>query len=78
MEDLKTERQVENKDKTLKMTLPVYYHWHPQSDITTYELALCIPILVFPVQGYSGVDIRKLPREVWRHFKEMMSEPPLT
>ena len=47
------------------------YQWKPQFDITTYELALAIPILF---HGLYSFDIETMldsvPEEVKRHFEE--------
>lgn len=50
---------------------PKSYSWNPQEDITTYELALCLPVLltsiyVLPVE----TQINDLPENCRRHFEE--------
>ncbi len=46
------------------------YMWKPQVDITTYELALCLPI--FSIQTcIVSAAIEELPAEARRHFEEM-------
>lgn len=42
------------------------YRWKPQPDITAYELALCLHVLLHDRSG----DVCKLPAEAQRHFVE--------
>lgn len=52
---------------TFRITLPLEMIWQPKEDITTYELAMCLPYL-FRNQGVMPYDIDKsLPH--FRHFK---------
>jgi hypothetical protein len=46
--------------------------WHPVEDITTYELARCMPLLIVNAD-YSiyGEDLRGLPDNCKRHFREL-------
>lgn len=46
------------------------YNWQPQPDITAYELALCLPVLVGTSGHGVGEQIDKLPAEARRHFVE--------
>lgn len=50
--------------------IPKSYNWRPKEDITAYELALCLPVLV----GKSWYDaeyfIETLPENVRRHFEQ--------
>ncbi len=39
--------------------------WNPQQDITTYELASCVPYFF----GKSVHSKDELPKEIKRHFK---------
>ena len=49
--------------------LPYNYKWTPQVDITTYELALCMPIFDY-VHQYNRHDlINKLPSYAKRHWE---------
>jgi hypothetical protein len=52
--------------------IPKQYEWKPKEDITIYELALCMPIIVY---GAHGVDIEymigALPKNAQRYFEEM-------
>lgn len=52
---------------TFRVTLPLEMIWQPKEDITTYELALCMPYLVrhTPVMPYE-VDTNE---KHFRHFK---------
>ena len=43
-------------------TQPVVDEWAPQLDITTYELALCIPAIL-------GASVEALPYYARRHFR---------
>ena len=55
-----------------RLTQPKQYEWKPKEDITTYELALCVPIIVYG--GYNhGVEylIIALPENAQRHFQEI-------
>ncbi len=50
---------------------PVRYNWKPHQDITAYELALCLPILLAHTAGqgiHFGNMIEDLPSEARRHF----------
>lgn len=55
---------------SLQMVSYPNYLWKPQSDITAYELALCLPIVV--TSNTWGVE--SLPDEAKRHF-ERIEEP---
>ncbi len=48
---------------------PTTYKWAPQEDITTYELALCVP--VFGMSDLMAVSdyINDLPECARRHFE---------
>lgn len=45
---------------------PVIYTFVPQSDITAFELALCVPIMQYGT-AYEG-HVMELPEFVRRHF----------
>ena len=51
-------------------------YWRPLPDITAYELAQAVPVLIFMASHY-GLDIdfalKSLPIEVSRHFS---TQPP--
>jgi hypothetical protein len=47
--------------------IPQTLIWDPQPDITTYELALCIPILMAIGKQHQFYD--QLPEEARRHWK---------
>lgn len=49
---------------------PRQYNWQPQSDITAYELALCLPVLTATGYG-AGEQIDNLPDAARRHFVEV-------
>lgn len=40
------------------------YLWRPKPDISAYELALCLHVLL----GNRSEDVEKLPEEAQRHF----------
>ena len=42
--------------------------WDPQPDITTYELALCVPLLV--TVGKQHQFYAQLPESARRHWRE--------
>lgn len=50
----------------LKLTLPVEIYWKPQPDITTYELARLLPIIMQPMPLMPH-DVPKEP-ELLRHL----------
>lgn len=46
--------------------------WTPQQDISTYELALCLPAFSTRVDsGTQGHSIAKLPDYARRHFTQV-------
>lgn len=49
------------------------YNWKPQSDITAYELALLIPLLLSIISGgiASTTIINNLPENIKRHLEEV-------
>lgn len=50
------------------------FEWKPKEDITTYELTLCLPILLMVVQGCAwdmGALIECQPASVQRHWEEI-------
>lgn len=50
------------------------YTFKPKLDITAYELALCVPVLLLHRTPYSqSKAIEKLPPEVRRHFVKEVS-----
>lgn len=55
---------VSNENSLVLSNPGMSYRWEPEPDITTYELALCIPFLV----GGWAKDIETLPHEARRHF----------
>ena len=50
---------------------PKQYQWKPQLDITTYELALAMPILFYSINYSIETMLDSVPKEVKRHFKEI-------
>ena len=51
---------------------PKQYLWKPRLDITTYELALAIPILFYGLNDYAVESIiDSVPEGVKRHFEEV-------
>ena len=51
--------------------LPKQYDWEPQKDITAFELAKCLPVLIH--ESWYGIEmlIDKLPENAARHFAEV-------
>jgi len=47
---------------------PTRYMYNPLQDITTYELALIVPVIIH--SHISGI-VSKLPPEAKRHFREI-------
>jgi hypothetical protein len=48
---------------------PKRYSWKPREDITAYELALCLPILMGNGWDIEPV-VHTLPENARRHFEE--------
>lgn len=59
--------------KHLIIVPPPQYLWSPQPDITAYELALALPLLVTGVWNPQSL-IDNLPEEVQRHFSRLTNE----
>lgn len=62
--------------ETFRIREPKKFIWKPKEDITTYELALSVPILTRSVvAGFSIQDVEEtiesLPENVKRHFEEI-------
>ena len=55
-----------------KIFTPDQLIWEPQPDITTYELALCIPI--FSAVGHVHHFYNQLPPEAQRHWKRVKTQ----
>ncbi len=56
-----------SKTSTFRYTLPLEMIWQPKEDITTYELAMCLPYF-FRHRGVMPYEVDKsLPH--FRHFK---------
>lgn len=63
-------------DEIFQIRKPKKFLWKPKEDITTYELALSMPIWARSVvAGFSIQDvfeaIESLPENVKRHFEEI-------
>lgn len=59
----------ERIDKTYQ---PKSYSWEPKENITAYELAQCMPILITAMRGSPVEDaINQLPQSCKRHFREV-------
>ena len=56
--------EIQNDGGLVFVEAPIYI-WEPQPDITPYELALCMPILV----TRCSAGVKDLPAEARRHFK---------
>lgn len=62
--------------QSLRINDPVFYNWDPKEDISTYELALCTPVLCQSyISGMGSIHlemvIEKLPDAAKRHFKRL-------
>lgn len=68
MEHNNTECYVENK---FSFEIPRTWKWVPKTNITAYELALCVPVFVAGQLDYSTV-IEGLPQCARRHFEELV------
>lgn len=51
--------------------LPKQYNWSPKEDITAYELALAVPILIYARHGDIENLVNGLPENCRRHFEEV-------
>lgn len=49
--------------------LPKQYNWRPKPDITVYELALAVPVLLLRLYDIETA-VKSLPESVQRHFEE--------
>lgn len=49
--------------------MPEHYIWKPRKDITAYELALALPVLVSHCYGIEQM-MKDWPETVRRHFEE--------
>lgn len=63
-------------DEIFQIRKPKKFIWRPKEDITTYELALTMPIWTrSTVAGFSIQDVEEviesLPENVKRHFEEI-------
>jgi hypothetical protein len=55
-----------------RIYIPQELIWDPQPDITTYELALCIPL--FTSRGRLHQFYTQLPPEAQRHWQRVKSQ----
>jgi hypothetical protein len=51
---------------------PKQYNWNPQENITAYELALCIPVLLTVHTWGVEFIIEALPEIARRHFEQVV------
>lgn len=51
-----------------------YYRWDPKEDITTYELALCTPVIANMNGCLWEHQINSLPENCQRHFTTEANE----
>lgn len=68
-EDYETDGVIEQEDEIAP--IPIYkVEWCPISDITTYELALAIPLLMrLTIKAQiTDYNLSELPDDVLRHF----------
>ncbi len=52
---------------TFKVTIPLEMEWQPKEDITTYELAMCLPYF-FRSHGVMPYEV-DMELKHFRHFK---------
>jgi len=52
---------------TFKVTIPLEMEWKPKEDITTYELAMCLPYF-FRTHGVMPYEV-DMELKHFRHFK---------
>jgi hypothetical protein len=52
------------------LNVPKSYRWYPKEDITTFELALCVPVLLSLHSVIAEYAIDRLPEFARRHFTE--------
>jgi hypothetical protein len=50
----------------------IKYQWEPKSNITIYELALCLPYLTIVPYGIGHAYIDVLPECARRHFIKLL------
>jgi hypothetical protein len=48
----------------------IEYKWNPKEDITAYELALCVPVLMSASNYGIQYFIEALPDNARRHFEK--------
>lgn len=57
-----------------QITMPKAQFWSPKPDITAYELAFALPVVVLiglrPLSFNSEEAVKALPPEVARHFSD--------
>jgi len=61
---------VDVSDYISTLQIPKSYYWTPMEDITTYELALCVPLFGIPRDNRLEYAVNRLPDNAKRHFKE--------
>lgn len=62
---MKNETQLP-EDYKITFATPKRYNWNPKEDITPYELAICIPLLLDRLNPFPFID-----EKVKRHFDEI-------
>jgi hypothetical protein len=58
-------------DVSVFIKKPRQFEWEPKEDITPYELALCVGVLILAMHGMSGEAYDQLPESAKRHFIEV-------
>ena len=56
---------------TFRINTPKNYDWKPKEDITTFELALCLPAFSFTNKYDMEFFILQLPDNARRHFEDV-------
>jgi len=60
----------------IELKFPDIVKWRPKDDITAYELALALPLVIAAITSTASIDnqIKFLPADVRRHF-EVIQNP---
>lgn len=58
-----------SNDSLIKFIKPVHIEWKPNEDITVYELAQCMPLLMTMARTHIMPYMYNLSNNWMRHFK---------
>ena len=59
-------------DPQYVIQMPKQWLWKPQEDITAYETALCLPVLICADGFQRDKMIASMPENFARHFEEIV------